>query len=456
MTIAWLLFLGEQLLAILIFSMVALISVRNRQKAFVLEKTLPQTESFPLERFQRFLSARSRVLRTYRQANTIVLFILAVIIGLMVSLENTSLTNIFSEDIVLAFLNPMIALIIGLLVGGYVNDIVSAIVVDGEAMQFFQMSTLQRNDIQKQKLHTFLVVYLPVLLILEFYIVLVFTNINFFIWLAIFMLFAIIRLVSRIVFALPYHAFIKAIRPLGQSEWAFLEQRIKSWANLMGVEIAGIYVQKDLIGQINSYTLGLGKPNLLISETFLRYSDWRQQDALICITLGLARKKVAQASVILNIIMLFVAFGMAFLLVTLINYDTTDFITPLLVLILIFILIRTVYSYAGRPIQKRYFAADQLASFVTGDPVALMVALNTTNTFNGVLPAQRTVITPSTAARMRNLDTLIRQSWPRATQAGLPVPSIRAVTFGQYNLTAPLGEATEAAPVPDRPFVTLQ
>src|SRR5262249_44748113 len=150
-------------------------------------------------------------------------------------------------------INPIFALLIGVLVGSYVNDIVGAIVVDGEAMRFFQIEAWQRSDVQRQKLRTLLLLYLPPLLIIEVFNITMFMNLDLYISIAILAFLAITRLTLRMVFPLQHYAFIKPFRPIKQSEWAGLEQRIKTWANLMGVELAGIYVHKDLIGHVNAH-----------------------------------------------------------------------------------------------------------------------------------------------------------------------------------------------------------
>jgi hypothetical protein len=352
-------------------------------------------------------------------------------------------------------LNSIFALVIGVLVGSYcINDIVGAIVVDGEAMRFFQIEAWQQSDVQRQKLRMLLLAYLPPLLIIEVFDITMFMNLDLYISIAILALLATTRLTLRMIFPLQHYAFIRSLRPIAQSEWAGLEPRIKTWADLMGVELAGTYVYKDLIGQINAHLVGLGKPYLMLSETFLRYSDWRQQDATICVGLSLVRKRVAQASILLNSVTMFMLLGLLILTVTVL-YSAIDPFTPLVIVIVGYALILGGYNYVRYWIKKRFFDGDRLAVFTTGDPVALMVALNTIGMLNGISPTQKTIL-PSNAERIQYLDTLVRQSWPRAPQAGAPVPSIVAFTFGQHYLTVPLDQATEVGPVPAAAFRPLQ
>src|SRR5437868_8676731 len=104
------------------------------------------------------------------------------------------------------------------------------------------------------------------------------------------------------VFALRFHALRAPLQPIEQTQWAFLVPRIQSWARLAGIEFASIQLQQDLIGTSIASVIGLRQPTLILSETLLRYTDWRQQDAMIGIAIGLARKRMFLANFVRSLL----------------------------------------------------------------------------------------------------------------------------------------------------------
>lgn len=81
---------------------------------------------------------------------------------------------------------------------------------------------------------------------------------------------------------------------------------------------------------------------------------------------------------------------------------------------------------------------------LTGDPLALMVALHTVGALRGN--------TAEMAKRISRLDALLKQPGPRAPWADAPVPSAIPLVVGGRTLTAPLDSAPTPFDVPIAPY----
>ncbi|HWS83341.1 MAG TPA: hypothetical protein VN207_03695 [Ktedonobacteraceae bacterium] len=121
--------------------------------------------------------------------------------------------------------------------------------------------------------------------------------------------------------------------------------------------------------------------------------------------------------------------------------------TILSIALMVSILLKVANIVVTRYLRSAYFDVDRIAALLTGDPIAVMVLLNTMNSLNGVTTTQGSKLVPSTHERMHQLEILLHQPWPQAPQASMPVPSITAIGFGQRYLTMPLDQSIQPAPL---------
>src|SRR5262245_13237355 len=80
--------------------------------------------------------------------------------------------------------------------------------------------------------------------------------------------------------------------PLERSQWASLAPRFRAWATWPGVAISSIEVLAlEGLGSAQVAATWLGKPILYVSDSILTTTDWRQQDALMGVLLGMTRDR---------------------------------------------------------------------------------------------------------------------------------------------------------------------
>jgi hypothetical protein len=248
--------------------------------------------------------------------------------------------------------------------------------------------------------------------------------------------------------------------PIERTQWAGLASRMQEWAQLAGMRLGAVYVQQsERLGTANIVGYGRRRRSINISDKLLASTDWRQQDALIALGLypigsRLARMQLVRTLPALAVLLLI--FGAA-ALPGLLGQTTIDLSGGGLVLFLLLptclavILFGTGIYYAvtsRNRFRGLFFAADRFAVDLTGDPMALKVALNTVAALNGLAPDRRIAYYPSTAERVAALDGLMRQPGPRAPWAYMPVPAVAPVWQGPYSLTVPLQAAPPPGPVP--------
>ncbi len=453
-----LVFVGGQLLAILVFSSVGLVAVGYRRRALQREMMGAGAMSLSLEAYLRFAAARVRILLAARRVNTIIFLIALICIIFtiaIITVINSDTSN--SVNIATPFvLYVLIALVlfIGLYVGAYVHDIVGAVLVDAEALRVAQMSTLQHDDIVALKVRTVLYKLLPLLLYFEMLGTIILFGSNAYVSLLLLLLVAAIVIGVAAVFALPIYTATASLQPIEQTQWAALAPRIAAWAHLAGVEFASVQVQQDLVGMVNIRSLGVRRPTLIISETLLRYTEWRQQDALIAIALGVVRKHLYRNNLLRSFFLLAAAAVFIIALSFILSLSVASFTWIFLVLIL-YLLLLGVRIGSRRFLQTSYFGVDRIAALLTGDPLAVMVALHTINTLNGMPAMQGSVLVPAVGRRLLKLDELVRQPWQRAPQAAALVPACAPMSFGPYYLTVSLDQATKPDPVPSVPYANL-
>lgn len=450
-------FIGCQVLAILISCLVGFWAVRERQRVLQQILATPQGEARAFDAYLRYVAERTRLIVVLRRVNTYILLIpLAALLGFVF----VNSTHFFSFAMLTArvYYPLFLALVVGITLGSALQDCIGGVTSDAAAIKVFQVNNLQPQDILVQKTRRFLVATLPTVLYLEaIACILIFVN-NGLIFFLLLQVFALLALIARACFAVSLRMWTTAVSPLEATEWAHLQPRITAWARIAGTEFAAVLVQQDLIGEVNTRVVGLRRPTIVLSESFLRHSDWRQQDAAVGIAVGVMRKNLSRVLFLYNALV--VATGLIFMMAL---YFMSVFAVSLaynlydifFALILLYLIVRLGQQYSRRFIRAKYFVVDRIASYLIGDPVAVMVALNTFNTLNGVPPALKSANVPSVNERIQQLDALVRTPWPRAAYAAVPVPSISPVTIDTYLLTAPFQSNRDVSPVPESAYVAL-
>src|SRR5260370_12401990 len=401
---------GGHLLYTAVFTLIALIAVWKQKRELDRQIVTKITKYTPIEAYQHFVADRTRISRVMRRISLITLFIALPL--------NFLLSAIFP---VACILLPVAC--IGCYMGFYIHNLIRTSVVDTKALHAFQLNSLSRGTILKLKLRS-VVGALPMLCYLETLALTLLINHyvlpNFI--LLLFPFLALTLSVIKTVFALRFYAWETPLQPIEQTQWAFLVPRIQTWARLAGIEFASIQLQQDLIGTSIAGIIGLGQPTLILDETLLRYTDWRQQDAIIGIAIGLARKRIFLANFVRNL------FVLAFISLFPAAVSLIGLGNALLFALVVLILLRVAGIVIRRNLRSAYFDIDRMAALLTGDPLAVMVALNTMSALSGVTATtRRSKLIPSAQERMRQLEVILHQPWPRASHAAMPVPSITAI-----------------------------
>lgn len=249
--------------------------------------------------------------------------------------------------------------------------------------------------------------------------------------------------------------------PIERTPWAALGPRIREWGRLTGAEVQAIYVQQTTRLGTGSITAAGPRSHrvLFIDDALLANTDWRQQDALIVYTLSRSISTTRRSQLARRVIPLgLLAAILVTLTVLLFLLEDETTVSPLVLLGLLlvglalplglvaFAIFNAIFGRQGA--RKRFLAADARTVALTGDPLGLMVALNTLSALDGIPTDRRIGYLPSSAGRITALDALLRQPGPRAPYAAQPVPSIVPVFVGPYCLTVPLTAAAPSAPVP--------
>lgn len=250
--------------------------------------------------------------------------------------------------------------------------------------------------------------------------------------------------------------------PIQRTRWAALDPRIGAWGHLAGVRVKAVYVQQTArLGTGGIAAVGSRRARVLfIGDALLASTDWRQQDALIVHALNTSaagivlRSRLARLLVSYGILAAVVAIFAALLLISQNGLDVSPVVVIVLTLLAVMLTLGLfVYTvvmsiFARGRTRRRFLAADARAAAITGDPLALMVGLNTLSALSGAPTDRRLAYYPSTAERVAALDALLRQPGPRAPYAWQLVPSIVPVFVGPYCLTVPLAPTPQTAPVP--------
>lgn len=245
--------------------------------------------------------------------------------------------------------------------------------------------------------------------------------------------------------------------PIERTRHAALAGRITQWAIRAGVRVKNIEVCEDQGGGSMAAALGFGRPTAFFGDTLLAAMDWRQQDALIAVLLGVVRtrrgtriNKVLYALVEASMLAAF--FWLLADMETQWNANVPGLAPWYPVIVAVTVVAATRYAVwralGGYTFARYTRRADAFGADLTGERIATMVALHSI----GVLTGQQARM----SGRIAALDRLRQRPGPRAPWAALPVPSSVPFVLRGETLTVSLGEATPPQPVPEGPHALSQ
>lgn len=242
------------------------------------------------------------------------------------------------------------------------------------------------------------------------------------------------------------------LQPIESTRWAYLEPRIAAWCRLVNVRFGSIQVAHDIFGRHTVRVVGMGQKSvLIISETLLRATDWRQKDALICLGIAMQQKRLA-CKVFLRhlwLVGIFLVWLGWLQAVQFFPFAAFRIIVSLLILIgLPIIAIVILVSYPHRA----YRDLDRLATQLTGDPLALIAIQHLIAALNGFKFDRRQRFFPSPADRIEALIKLSKSAEARAPYAADPIPAILYITVNGAQVSVPLTRATPLASVPGETY----
>jgi hypothetical protein len=277
----------------------------------------------------------------------------------------------------------------------------------------------------------------------------------------------LLAVLSLLVAGLRYR-ILYASRPLEETQWARLAPRILSWAKLARFPYRQTRItSSQAFGFRDGSVGGLFKRTLYLSDGVLSNTDWRQQDAMIVYLFAQGHRLRLAAISNLGISLVTIA---ALVGVFLAQSTISDSLTAELLggfglfLVLIALLVIRMVSLVrlyGRN-NRLPFYCDRVASELTGDPLAMMVLLNTLNQITlGYMGAANPYVSSGSrqsllVQRMAQLESLMRKEGPRAPWAYQLVPSMGPVYLGPIPLTIPYEQpGTTPGPVPASRYLVL-
>ncbi|MFI5275064.1 MAG: hypothetical protein ACHQ4H_18695 [Ktedonobacterales bacterium] len=248
---------------------------------------------------------------------------------------------------------------------------------------------------------------------------------------------------------------INPTRSIQSSAAPELQDRLARWAARCGVRPPDVRVLSTAnVGVALITEMGAFDRTLFISDNALVSMDWRQRDAFIVRALHGAKSAGVGATLLISLYVF--TYGLiGFALTT--PTTATDPATASIIAVFLLFGLSSVIGILARQRGTNQLRLDRLAAEVTGDPLAIMVGMNTLTTLNGAsgeLSNAGLQLTPL-GDRMRALDAWMQQPGPRAPWAYQPVPSRWPVTVGTYLLTAPLESAPPPVPVPPAPYPSV-
>jgi hypothetical protein len=313
----------------------------------------------------------------------------------------------------------------------------------GEAIAFSLRSVLFGQCANDRRYRSMLAVSLSSFLLLEALGMLFLLNLQAYLWVI-----PVLAVFLRILDGLTKNYMLKWIaraEQLEQTQWVALEPRIRQFAERAGVEIGAVRVHSmTRVGSAVSQVYGLRRPTLLLSDIFLKNSDWRQQDALIVIMLVLIKRRVTLINTLFSL-----AITATFWIIVVAFSSVLALLDAQAALSTVFPVLYNAYAlFLILVVIKVFLTSKQSARFrsamdLTGDPLAVLIAIHTSGLLTTTPPSRFAL----QSKRMRRLEQLARQPGPRAPWANRPVPSIALIESGSVALTVPLEQAPPSEPI---------
>jgi hypothetical protein len=440
------LFLAAQTIAIIVLTCIGVIAAKRHTQELQQEI---ETENSSLEAYLRFASARNRLGYPSHWNNLWSAVLIGIpLVSLVVNYYIVSIPDFLLFFLQVNVLYPIyLALSIGNTIGSSVYSFLRTLLSDAQAVRIFQISTLSRRKIAFLKIREALLQTLPSILYMEAIALLLILapSANLYYLLALlFVLCTGAFVLLEAILEAPLYALKNNVEPLAETPWAPLAPRIGAWEQVGQVKFSSILIQQDIREISGVRVLGLSKPALVLNEFFLRHSDWRQQDALIGIAIGMVKKKMALHALLnrLAIWAIIAASVLLFFFSSLLPASLGS-LTIAAPWIGMFIAFDVVKARSDRQTTQNLTEVYRMASFLTGDPNAVRVALSIISLLGGVSARQ-----VQQDGQMQKLDELAQESWARAPQANEPVPTVSPESFDPYPHAVSLSQATAPGPVP--------
>ncbi len=264
-------------------------------------------------------------------------------------------------------------------------------------------------------------------------------------------------------------AWLTGAKPIEQTPWASLAPRIFAWAKLAGVEVHDLRVDGIEDGNTdNAVIAGPRRHTLFLGAKLLANADWRQRDAVIGHELGHARLRHLPANAAMEVLrtalaaaLLMAAIDPGFLSALFPTFgsassgDAGTGLFATLSSLLVFAIAVVVLAVSAAERARRHraeLACDRFSANLTGDPLAMAVALHTIITLIGYPLRQRSRTHPTFDQRQQALMQLLHLPGPRVPWAYAPVPSAIPFVAPPFSYTVPLDQAPPPAPVQAPPF----
>jgi hypothetical protein len=425
-------------------------TVAARRRALEQEAAVVAARQYPGEvGYQRFAERTSSIMRAGVRVDAALLLLpilFVVLLGPALALAG------LPADVVSVTPAQVICLIgFGLLANILTFDLLSAALIESQALVWLRGTPSRPANFLALTLKRVVLTYLPLSLLVAAAGLPLALGRPDLLWLVVPA--ALLWILPSRLFATRIQTWLHPTAPIEDTRWAALALRIQAWGERAGLPIAAIRVQRMAsVGSSQAHIAGGRRPTLFLSDLMLENTEWRQQDALSGLALGVARQRgrrtllsvlalVYWASLI-DVAVLTFDGGNA--LASQLSSDLADLVGVSSVLLFGLLVLGVAFAFymiRNDQLARLTLDADRFCAELTGDPAALIVLLHTTIALDATSRQRQRLWRPPTAVRVAALDTLMRAPGPHAPWASAPVPAITPVILGPYILTVPLQPA---------------
>ncbi len=452
-------FISCQVIAVIGSSMMALVAVRLRWRALqqAIASIHVRTDGFAA--YQQYSIKTTRILTVVSRVGLYVALGMILLLLIFTSILPGFFVSLFGDNDSPLQMMPILAISVlsGYVIGFFLQSLVGTVLIRTRAMNIFLGSDLHPREVLARQVGSLLFILFFIAGFEGILITLTFSPSSYFLVLYLFYLLFVIMIGFLRLFAVPLYLLTGRPQPIEQSQWASLVPRIRDWSKLAGVEFSSVQVQRDAFAH-NFGVVEKKRPILLLGETFLRYSNWRQQDAAIALAIAMKLKRFTLFRTVLNVFLVLLATvllgGLLLLTRSGFTFEAPEWLAnvPLwawnilpwimLLCIFLFLLVRV----RRRRTHRLWLDRDRIAASLTGDPAALVAAIKTSRLLSGQQYPRGQRLEQE---RIRSLEAFLSQQSKLAPYAMQPVPSI--ATSGLE-----LPPASELAAVPATPYGRLR